>query len=172
MGRLIELRARLPRWRSASVSGTEERSDDPSVKLVKLIPLEVISGYVPLQAAVGGFGDRPKMMVGFSWAVFALGVLFTFGFLWLKGKPRRWYHWYNIAVANVAFMLWAYLLGGPFALEPWKSHVGYDQRVGGILVGLFTWVVTLFPYERFMRAGEQAEAAVAGAEAAPKMPKK
>jgi hypothetical protein len=156
MGRLIELRAKPARWTSRAVS-LEKPSDDAATKLVKLIPLEIISGYIPLQAAVTAFTDRPSLMASLAWTVFALGAVFTFVYLYLKGKPERWYHWYNIATACVAFGLWAYLLGGPFALDPWKSKVGYDQRVAGFLVGLFTWVVALFPYERFMTSAEPAK---------------
>lgn len=84
-----------------------------------------------------------------SLVAFFTGVAMTPLYLIRVGKPQGVFQWLHIAIATVAFVLWAYLLGGPFSMEQMNRYLWpYDKQVAGFAVGLFTWAVALIPYER------------------------
>ena len=62
-------------------------------------------------------------------------------------------HWLNVAIGTTAFVLWAYLFGGPFARPEAAAYFGpYRQPIAAFAVGLFTWGVGLIPPHKVVGA--------------------
>jgi hypothetical protein len=73
-----------------------------------------------------------------AWGILVLGVILTPAYLvYLSGgkAPYR----LQAAISTIAFLLWAYTLGGPF-----KSVDLYNAQIGAILLIAFTLVAGLF----------------------------
>jgi hypothetical protein len=118
----------------------EKPASNPTERIVKFMPVEIVSGYLfviglVLVAPAGGL----KLFA--AWLVFAAGLIATPLFLFKVYHPepgKRPQVW----IATIAFPLWAYALGGPFALPPADKY--YSAWFGGVLVGIYTWLVGLF----------------------------
>lgn len=122
-------------------------SDGVLSRVVKLIPTEIVAGYVPLVAAAEAFGSESKKFA-LALTAFAIGFFLTPLYLIFIGNPKRWFQWVNVGVSTIAFVLWAYLLGGPFAMPQMDDFLWpYDKQLAGFVVGAFTWVVGVFPYQ-------------------------
>lgn len=108
-------------------------------RLLKMIPGEIVglymigSGFVPR--------DKPAILVG--WSVVCLILLIVLR-IWgtadpAAGKPSQPV---PVAVSAVAFVIWLYWLGGPFAAYPDHNlHVDY---VGSLLVLVWSFVIPIF----------------------------
>ena len=144
MTRFVEVRPAsppVPEGVSKSVSkGTSEKKDgDAGERIVKYMPVEIVSGYVFVSGLVPAVTAGTLQTVA-AWLCFAVGLIVTPIYLFSKNPkpeqvPQVW-------IATVAFVLWAYLLGGPFALAPLAPY--YSAPFGAVLVGLYTWAVGLF----------------------------
>ena len=102
-------------------------------RVLKYIPADVISAWVFVVAAVNGAPDDvPKPAV--LWVAFACGLVLTA--LWTHRRtrePGRPPAVTQIALATVAFGVWVFALGGPFAT------LGFYRPVyGSLLLVLYT----------------------------------
>lgn len=154
MGRLIEVRPRptLPD-RPTTVARTEiKKSDTTLEKVAKLVPTEIVAGYIPLVAAAESITSSISRRFSLAVGAFFLGLVLTPIYLLLTGKPKNWVQVVSIVISTIAFVLWAYMLGGPFAMEQMTAYLGsYDQKVAGFFVLAFTWITGLIPFDRFLK---------------------
>jgi hypothetical protein len=105
-------------------------------RLFKMIPAEVVSLYL-----VGsGFIPEAQAVALLIWAVVCLiGVVAVRAYGTTdpaENKPPDWVH---VAISSVAFVIWVYSLGGPFAA--FKLYVPY---IGSLLVLAWTFFVPIF----------------------------
>lgn len=104
-------------------------SDDRTQKflenLVKLIPAEVIALYAVLSGFV------PEDLVGQLFITIPLFVItpFYMHFAMRVSKTSQ------IAISTIAFVVWLFAIGGPFAYFPW-----YEGWMGGALLALYTLI--------------------------------
>jgi hypothetical protein len=161
MGRLIEVRPQPAKAFVPTGVGLGEKvahevtaqaagkspDDNVTAVIAKLVPSEVIAGYVSVLGLTESFAKEPDTQFNLQFWSLWVGLALTPIYLWLWGNPRKWYQWVSIVVATVAFALWAYLLGGPFVMRQmdhtWLGSYlpAYDKRYASFAVGVFTWVV-------------------------------
>ena len=158
MGRLIEVgprptQADLPE--GVALVETPER-DDPLTRIAKLVPAEIVAGYVPLVTMAESIGGSSTKKFSLALGTFCLGLVATPIYLWFTGKPKNWVQKLSILLSTIAFGLWAYLLGGVFTMEQMTRYCSYDKALGGFIVLAFTWIAGLFPYNNLLRADENA----------------
>ena len=160
MGRLVEIYPRVRRRNiPVAVSKGEAMapppSDDVATRIAKFIPSEIIAGYIPLVAGAEAITDREALQFQLALIAFVLGGLLTPIYLILYGKPKTVVQVLNVVFSTIAFVLWAYLLGGPFAMKRMEAYLWpYDKRLAAFVVGAFTWIVGLIPYQRLMTPKE------------------
>jgi hypothetical protein len=105
-------------------------------RLMKMIPAEVIalylvgSGLIPEGQAIGLVVWSVICLVG----VFLLRIYGTADAP--ENKPTDWTH---TIISAVAFVIWVYSLGGPFAL--YNLHIAW---IGSLLVLAYTFFVPIF----------------------------
>ncbi len=120
---------------AAPVSGQEQLRDYLD-RLMRMIPGEVVGLYLV------GNGIIPPAEGGVQavWAVVCLiGVIFTRLFGTADPANNRPAQVPVVAISSVAFAIWVYSLGGPFAT--YGIHVPY---LGSLLVLAWTFFVPLF----------------------------
>lgn len=105
-------------------------------RLLKMIPAEVISLYLVGSGLVSA--EPPVALT--IWAALCLAglvVIRAYGTAdSLRHLPPDWVH---VAISAMAFVIWVYSLGGPFA--SYGLHIPY---VGSLLVLAWTFFVPLF----------------------------
>lgn len=112
--------------------GREITSDHSfSEKLVKLIPAEIIGAYT----AIAGIVPSGQMKTVLTGTVIILLALVP-AYLWKVSNVRNIS---QIIISCIAFLVWAYSLGGPFTA--WGIYQGY---LGSIILILFTLIVPIF----------------------------
>lgn len=116
-------------------------ASNPAERIVKYMPVEVVSGYLIVMGLVTAVPDGTLRQVA-AWLTFVVGLAATPAYLIYVQKatpaqmPQVW-------IATIAFPLWAYVAGGgPFALAPLDAY--YQPAFGSVLVGLYTYLVGLF----------------------------
>lgn len=110
-----------------------EKEDKYSDRLVKYIPAEVVALYVGVTAIVAGSGNAPHFL---NWAIFVICLIGTF--VYLRVPPQNVTSWTQLCISTVAFAVWAFALGGPFADLSW-----YKPVFGEVLLPIFTFFVGL-----------------------------
>ena len=125
------LRIRPPTTKS--VTGGAEALKPYLNRLIKLIPAEVLSLYV-----VGnGFITADNAVLLSIWAAFCLVATFLVKAYGTSDKARALpADWVHVALSMVAFGLWVYSMGGPFAALGW-----YHKPAASLLILAFTFVV-------------------------------
>jgi hypothetical protein len=110
--------------------GAKPRKDDYQQILFKLIPTDVITLYMTVSEFVHSAKDGS--VVG-QWVVLGLGFIALQAALWLTEVADKWQY----ALSSVAFILWAGVLGGPFATLKLPSYTF------GVATAFFTFLVPL-----------------------------
>ena len=124
-------------------AAAEDKADKFLTRLLKYIPTEVVAGYLFFQGIVEGVSPDDKLRLIACWAVFFLGAVLTYVYLRRVGQetPTKKQ---NLVISVVAFVLWAYALGGPFKLGPPPFPDGhYRPWLGAVVAGAFSWVLGL-----------------------------
>jgi hypothetical protein len=106
-------------------------------KLLKMIPTEVVGLYLV------GSGVIPitKRGVLLGWALFCLLCVIGVRILGTRDGARGLGpQWGAVAIAAVAFVIWVYSIGGPFAAY---LGSGYQPFIGSLLVLAWTFVVPI-----------------------------
>lgn len=110
--------------------------DDYSGRLLKLIPVEVITLYVTLITVAKPDDQLPGLVL---WVIllFGLGATYLYSRVTLKVTDNK-----QLAVTVGAFFVWALTIGGPFEELSW-----YSDTYGALILPVYTFLV---PY--MMRA--------------------
>ena len=131
MGRLVEPGP------AVVLTADEAVGDDNATRVAKYIPGEILAGYVAMGAIISSMTPGSTTMIT-SWAVLGLGLVLTPVYLAgisEKSKPKA----LHLVLSTIAFAVWSYALGGPFAL----SGI-HNPQIGSILLIAFTLVSGVF----------------------------
>ncbi len=110
-------------------------------KVAKLVPSEVVAGYIALVGFVGAVGYEDAR-VWLYWAVFALCLVLTPLYLNKQAEPNRPKR-NHLIMSTVAFVVWAYAISGATLLPDW-----HDAAVAAIVLVVFSLVSGLVPLDR------------------------
>jgi hypothetical protein len=122
---------------AAPPPGPPSGPDDYKTKLMKYIPGEVISLYVTVDAMVRSGAQSPAQASHVYWFMLVFGLVATPLYLWRithVTKPVQ------LGVSTVAYAVWVFVLGGPFAGMEWYQR---NQLFAGIILPLYTFIVPL-----------------------------
>jgi hypothetical protein len=125
------------RIRTVSLQGTAGSDVDTYFdRVIKYIPADVVGAWV---AVTGVINSQANVSPTIWWLAFAVGTLAAAAWTWKQtsepGKPTATV---QILVATVAFVVWVFALGGPFAGEDW-----YKPYQGSLVLIAFTLLVGL-----------------------------
>jgi hypothetical protein len=103
-------------------------------RLVKYVPTEIVGLYLAASGVV------PKDQTTWAWIVFGLCFVITPFYLWFATRdPVKGPLLLQIALATVAFPVWVFAIGGPFADLPW--YKGFIASIVLIFVTfVFGWI--------------------------------
>jgi hypothetical protein len=108
--------------------------DSYFTKILKYIPAEIISGYVAINAIFKSISD---VSIVFHWIVVAALTALTALYIWrLTNEPQKPVAVSQIVISTIAFVVWVFALGGPFAEMGW-----YQYYYGAILLVMYTLAV-------------------------------
>lgn len=108
--------------------------DQYADRLMKYIPGEVVSLFILLNGLAANAPETiPK--VPLQWGVFVILLVGTWFYLRRILNVTKWQ---QLVISTVAFVVWVFFLGGPFASLGW-----YDQFYGTFLLPLYTFAVGL-----------------------------
>jgi hypothetical protein len=125
-----ELRARETPFVAASPS-----SDDFGSRLIKYIPAEIVGAYVFIAGLIQGLLTEEKSFLslrGITWLWISVCVFFILSPIYMynasrtKSEPPQWF---QVCCAPIAFLAWAFALGGPF-----ESAMSDYNAAGGSIV--------------------------------------
>lgn len=125
---------------ATDVSYSEMRDSYPSPpeidkyasRLIKYIPVEVITLYLTLDALVRSSATIPHSIY---WSIFIVGVLGTYLYLWRVEKVNKQK---QLAISVGAYCVWVFALGGPFEFFSW-----YNSIYGGLLLPIYTFFIAI-----------------------------
>lgn len=124
----------------------DDGTDGYSSKIVKFVPADIIAAWLGVSALLSaGAGGRTVLM----WIVF--GVLLVLTPLWVLRTtrvPPKPPAWSQAAMSTIAFAVWVFAAGGPFAASGL-----HDPVIGGIVLILFTLVSALVDPDRAKNPG-------------------
>lgn len=121
--------------RSGEIQDTTRTAPAPDTytsRLLKYIPSEVIAVYLTLTALLRASAAPDRML---EWLVFAFGVVVTPLYLW---RVQRVWKPLQLVLSTVAFVVWAFALGGPFLSLTW-----YTAVYGGLLLTAYTFLIPI-----------------------------
>jgi len=130
-----KLREMQPKMRAADVAGpTPQVPDEYLSKVLKLIPAEVVSLYIALAGiiVVGGQAVNGEALFWFIFVVCLIGTP-----LYLM-KITKVGDLLQLGISTIAFVVWVFALGGPFATVSW-----YQPIYGALLLPIFTFFVPM-----------------------------
>lgn len=107
--------------------------DSYTSRLMKYIPVEVITLYLTLDALVRSSATIPHIIY---WGIFIVGILGTYLYLW---RVERVCKQQQLAISVVAYCIWVFALGGPFVFFSW-----YNSIYGGLLLPIYTFFIAIY----------------------------
>jgi hypothetical protein len=104
--------------------GAAAPPDDYLGRLVKYVPAETVGAYLAAAASV------PPGRTAALWVVFAASWILTPLYLWFATSRRSKRPLVSqIALATIAFPIWVFAIGGPFAELPWYAANRYVASI-------------------------------------------
>ncbi len=104
--------------------------DGYSSRVLKYIPAEVVAVYIAVQGAVAqATSATPNDTI--LWIAFGILLVLTPVYLWRVAHVTKTL---QLVIATIAFAVWVFSLGGPFASLSW-----YQAIYGAVLLPLFTF---------------------------------
>ncbi len=114
----------------------QEKADRYLDRLLKLIPGETVALYLFLQGVLNsGLGDDPRQYAIWLWSIVLIIALGNV--LYLRRFHKITDPW-QIVILTVAYFIWLFAIGGPFALFSW-----FKPFMGSVLLGLFTFFIPM-----------------------------
>ena len=105
-------------------------------RLVKYIPAEIVAAWVAAAGIIASLQGDTEVVL---WIAFAIGVVVSFLWIILRTQEAQLSPaWTQAGIAAVAFVIWAFALGGPFATFSW-----YEPAYGSLLIIRFTLLAGL-----------------------------
>ena len=123
--------------RGAADSTVPVAKDEYFDRLLKYIPGEVVAVYLLVAELLEKLTGKEQQII--HWLVFAAFCLITWLYLWKKLHVTKVQ---QLLISLIAFIVWVFALGGPFALYGW-----YDALYGAILLPVYTLIVAVFEAE-------------------------
>jgi hypothetical protein len=117
-------------------------ADEYWTRLQKLIPAEVVAAFLAIDGVVQA---KVGISVGVYWGIYV--VLVVMCVLYAKhtaSTPALGTDYRQVAIATVAFLIWTYAIGGPFAFAGVSWWI---RAFGGVLVVLWTTAAPLFTHK-------------------------
>lgn len=125
----------------AADAGGSGAPDTFTDRIVKLIPADVVAGWLAVTSAIKAAAKVPSEQT--LWIIFAFGVLFAAAWTWKQTyiKDAR-LPYIQTVVSTIAFCVWAYATGG--ASPQWPGDLYQPLTATLVLVGfsLFSGLVT------------------------------
>jgi hypothetical protein len=119
-------------------SGEEKKVNDYLDKVSKLIPSEVIAGYLAMFGLVP-LVQKTDIHSTVFWIIFWLCQILTPIYLNSqseKGKPKR----NHLIISSIAFTVWAYVTTGKTLVPDF-----YDAAIGSIILIAFSLISAIIP---------------------------
>jgi hypothetical protein len=107
-------------------------------RLFKYIPAELVAGYIFVLGVVKQLTEAGEIRI-FQWLLFIVFCILTPLYLWRVQKVQKLQ---QHIISLLSFIVWAFALGGPFALCNW-----YNPVYGSILLPVFTLLVAIWEAE-------------------------
>lgn len=126
-------------------AGESQGFSDYLDKVARLIPSEIIAGYLTMIGFVGSVKNIQVQNV-IAWIVFAIGLILTPIYLNNVSeidKPKR----NHLILSTVAFLVWAYVTTGERLLQTISPDI-YDQAVASIVLVAFSLVSAVIPLNK------------------------
>jgi phosphoglycerol transferase MdoB-like AlkP superfamily enzyme len=114
-------------------------------KVARLIPSEIIAGYLTMIGFVGSVKNIQTQNV-IAWIVFAIGLILTPIYLnnvAQADKPKR----NHLILSTVAFLVWAYVTTGKQLLETISPNI-FDQAIASIALVAFSLISAVIPLNK------------------------
>ncbi|MCA1757776.1 MAG: hypothetical protein LC649_10000 [Bacteroidales bacterium] len=144
MGRLYYEKHHEP-TKPKTFAGEEQGFNEYLDKVARLIPSEIIAGYLTMIGFVGSVKDIQAQSI-IIWIVFAIGLILTPIYLNKvaeAGKPKR----NHLLLSTVAFLVWAYVTTGKQLLETISPNL-FDQAVASIILVAFSLISAIIPLNK------------------------
>jgi hypothetical protein len=112
-------------------------------RVIKYIPSDIVGAWVAVKGIIParqGAGTPAGQGAGtILWIAFVFGTVITALWVWRQTKaPGHPTAVTQVGVATVAFVVWVFALGRPFATLPW-----YEPYLGSLALIAYTLVVGL-----------------------------
>jgi hypothetical protein len=144
MGRLYYEKQNDPTQPKA-FSGKGQGFNEYLDKVARLIPSEIIAGYLTMIGFVGSVkGIQAQNII--TWIVFAIGFILTPIYLNKvadAGKPKQ----NHLILSTIAFLVWAYVTTGKQLLETISPNL-FDQAVASIMLVAFSLISAVIPLNK------------------------
>jgi hypothetical protein len=108
-------------------------ADGYTTRLLKYVPAEVVALFITLDALIRSSSEVPPAVY---WGIFLFCLAATWLYLWRVARVRKPA---QLLISTVAFAVWVFALGGPFAHFDW-----YASIYGGLLLPVFTFAVAVY----------------------------
>jgi len=119
----------------------KKRPDDYTDRLLKFIPVEVVSVYIFVYGLITSSQVSQYLKIQLLWIVFIVMVIGTGIYLL---KVQNVYKKTQIAVSTMSFIIWVFATGGgPFAYMSW-----YQPIYGQVLLPIYTFFVAMIKPEK------------------------
>jgi len=121
-----------PSPNTAGLPGKLDAYDNYYSRLIKLIPSEIIALYLALDGIASAMQQKEILL----WVVFGIAVIGAWLYL---GRLANVSQLIQRLLTVLAFAIWVYVFGGPFAQLAW-----YDAGYGKLLLVVYTFFVPVF----------------------------
>ncbi len=112
------------------------KPDDYTTRLLKYIPAEIVAAFLAI-SAIFNEADVAEVV---PWVVFGVLLVMTPFYLWrVTRDPEKPLAMSQLVVGTIAFAIWVFALGGPFAELGW-----YEPIYGPILLIVYTLAIPIF----------------------------
>jgi hypothetical protein len=133
MGRLVRPVSRV------QMTGGQPEGDNYLARVAKYIPGEIVATYLSLIGFMENVDHTDEAKLPTLWVMFIVCLILTPVYFWKmteKGQPKL----RHIVVSSLAFLVWAYALGGVFESLGW-----HKPWLGSVILALYTLIAGLVP---------------------------
>lgn len=133
MGRLVKA---VPR---VQMTGGQADGDNYLARVAKYIPGEIVATYLSLMGFMKNVDPADEAKLPALWVILILCFVLTPVYFW-KFTERDQPKLRHLVVSSLAFLAWAYALGGVFESMGW-----YKPWLGSVILALYTLLAGLVP---------------------------